>query len=64
MTITKPTIHIADAHFIEIYGIEWAGFTSEKRKSLKQEKAKQIAEAMALGKEIKDPKGYIEIEQI
>ncbi len=59
----KHQIHIADAFFIEKYGIEWAGFTSAKRKELKAEKVKEIADAHQAGKEIIDPKGYIEIEE-
>ncbi len=57
-------IHIADAFFIEKYGIEWAGFTSEERKRIRLEKVKELNESIASGKEIKDPKGYIEIEEL
>lgn len=58
----KHIIHIADALFIEKYGIEWAGFTSAKRKELRAEKMQEITADLDAGKEIIDPKGYIEIE--
>ncbi|MBT0607643.1 hypothetical protein [Aequorivita echinoideorum] len=60
----KYIIYIADAYFIEKYGIEWAGFTSAQRKEKRKEAADEIDKAIQEGKEINDTKGYIEIEEV
>jgi len=60
----KHIIYIADAYFIEKYGIEWAGFTSSERKEKRKQASDEIDKALQQGKEIKDPNGYIEITEL